>query len=78
MTPDELKGIEVYVDELAAMAIKNRARAQVSSAIAEKVLEKYREPFIKEVAGSITLEEVRQRVIEKITDEIVEEWRKNG
>lgn len=75
---DGLEGIEVHVDELAALGIKSRARSQVVDAIAEKVLKKYKDPFVKEVAQSITIEEVRGRVLSKMVDEIIEDWRRNG
>ena len=75
MTADELKGIEVHVDELAALVRKNRAKSQVENAIADKIIEKYGEQFAKDVADNITLEEVRQLVMEKMANEIIEEWR---
>lgn len=76
MTQDELDGMSVCVNEIAAMAIKRRARAQVVDAIATKVIEKYKDPFIKDVARSITMDEVRQRVIDKIVEETVRDWAK--
>lgn len=75
MTPD---GIEANLDELAAMQIKSSSKNTAAHIIAEKIVEKYGEDFIKEVMDGITVEEVRDRVLYKITDDIVENWRQNG
>ena len=75
MTPD---GLEVRVDELAAQVIKGRAKSEVASMLAEKIVEKYGDDFKKEVAQSITFDEVRSRVLNEIVAEIVEKWRRDG
>lgn len=75
MKESELNGIEVRIDELAAMAIKNRARIKVERAIADKIMKKHGHRFAKEVAQSITLQEMRQIVMEKMAEKIIEEWR---
>lgn len=74
MTPD---GLEVRVDDLAAQVIKGSAKNQAASMIAEKVIEKYGDDFKKEVAQSITFDEVRSRVLNEIVAEIVEKWRRD-
>jgi hypothetical protein len=75
MEESELSGIEVWIDELAAMAIKNRARIKVEKAIADKIMEKNGHRFTKEVTQLITLPEIRQIVMEKMAEKIIEEWR---
>lgn len=75
MEESELSGIEVWIDELAAMAIKNQARIKVEKAIAEKIMKKNGHRFAKEVAQSITLPEIRHLVMEKMAEKIIEEWR---
>lgn len=75
MNETELKGIEVWIDELAAVAIKNQARIKVERAIVDKIMKKNGHRFAKEVAESITLPEIRQLVIEKMAERIIEEWR---
>lgn len=75
MKESELSGIEVRIDELAAMAIKNRACIKVERAIADEIMKENGHRFAKEVAQSITLPEMRQLVMEKMAEKIIEEWR---
>ncbi len=75
MTPD---GLEVRVDELAAQIIKGTAKREVASMVAKKIMEQYGDSFIREVAMSITQEEVRVLVLHELADRIIEKWRQDG
>ena len=73
-----LDGLEVRVDELAAQIIKSTAKREVASMVAKKIMEQYGDSFIREVAMSITQEEVRLLVLHELADRIIEKWRQDG
>ena len=73
-----LDGLEVRVDELAAQIIKSAAKREVASMVAKKIMEQYGDSFIREVAMSITQEEVRLLVLHELADRIIEKWRQDG
>lgn len=72
MTPD---GLEVKLDELARLEISAMSKREAASVIAERIIKKYGDDLKKEVIKSITIEDVRSRVLDGIADEIIEKWR---
>lgn len=72
MTPG---GLAVKLDEIARLEISAMSKREAASVIAEKIIEKYGDDLKKEVMESITIEDVRHRVLDGIADEIIENWK---
>ena len=71
----ELDEAKAELDELSIIGAKQRAKILISSELADKWLKENAASVIKEI--SITKEEVKYRALDKMVDEIIEEWAAN-
>ena len=69
--------MSVELGDLAVADIKARSKIKVADIIAGKIIEKYGKDIMQEVVKSISEEEIREKVLDRIADKAVENWRRS-